>query len=305
VLLSESELLPGEHVLVSKHANAVVGIVQAGPGLRGSAGMTGTEAVGGQLYLTDLRLIFRAHRVNRLRGGFTISLSSITQVRDTSSGLRRQVEIVTPLERFTFVVWGVATLIARIEALRGAVAVEPEIPLCYKCGKPLDPGDPRFNLPWPDPVADMTDEERDEHVRFSSDAVVATDNIGGFVRALLPVPLTDARTVTIGVWVSVETDVYMHVSKVGRGELDYTQLQFEGRLANSLEPWGQRILGAPVSAGLPADATRLQMPHVLGSPASEISAVLNGRWRAEDVLTGDMRWALNYDPAAPPTPHHH
>jgi hypothetical protein len=40
-------------------------------------------------------------------------------------------------------------------------------------------------------------------------------------------------------------------------------------------------------------------------PAPEISAVLNGRWRAEDVLTGDMRWALNYDPAAPPTPHHH
>lgn len=124
MLLSESELLPGEHVLVSKHANAVVGIVQAGPGSLGSVGMTGTEVVGGQLYLTDLRLIFRAHRVNRLQGGFTISLSSVTQVRDTSSGLRRQVEIVTPLERFTFVVWGVATLIARIEALRSAVAVK-------------------------------------------------------------------------------------------------------------------------------------------------------------------------------------
>lgn len=303
--LSESELLPGEHVLVSKNANAVVEIVQAGPGSMSSVDITGTEAVGGQLYLTDLRLIFRAHRVNRLRGDFTIPLSTITQVRDTSSGLRRQIEIVTPLERFTFIVWGAAQLIARIEALRGAVAVEPEIPLCYKCGMPLDPGDPRFNLPWPDPVADMTEEERDEHVRFSSDAVVATDNFGGFARALLPVPLTDGRTATIGVWISVEVDVYVHVTKVGRGELDYTQLQFEGRLANSLDPWGERILGAPVSAGLPVDATRLQMPHVLGSPAPEISAVLNGRWRAEDVLTGDMRWALNYDPAAAPTPHRH
>ena len=207
--LSESELLPGEHVLVSKNANAVVEIVQAGPGSMSSVDITGTEAVGGQLYLTDLRLIFRAHRVNRLRGGFTIPLSTITQVRDTSSGLRRQIEIVTPLERFTFIVWGAAQLIARIEALRGAVAVEPEIPLCYKCGMPLDPGDPRFNLPWPDPVADMTEEERDEHVRFSSDAVVATDNFGGFARALLPVPLTDGRTATIGVWISVEVDVYV------------------------------------------------------------------------------------------------
>jgi hypothetical protein len=305
VSLSGFEVLPGEQVLVRKKANAVVGIVQAGPGSMGSVGMTGTEGVGGQLYLTDLRLAFRAHRFNRLQGGFTIPLSSITQVRDTSSGLRRQIEIVTPLERFTFVVWGVAKLIAQIEALRSAVAVELEIPVCYKCGKPLDPGDPRFNIPWPDPVADMTEEEREEHVRFSSEAVVATDNIGGFVRALLPVPLTDGRTATIGVWVSVEADVYAHVTKVGRGELDHTQLQFEGRLANSLEPWGQRILGVPVSAGLPAGAIRLTMPHVLDSPAPEISAILNDRWRAEDVLTGDMRWALNYDPTAPPTPHRH
>ena len=195
--------------------------------------------------------------------------------------------------------------IARIEAVRSVAAVEQQIPLCYGCGKPLDPGDPRSNRPWPDPVADMTEQQRDEHVRFSSEAVVATDNIGGFVRALLPVPLTDGRTATIGVWISVDADVYAHVTKVGLGELDYTQMQFEGRLANSLEPWGQRIFGAPVSAGLPPGATRLQMPHVLGSPAPEISAVLTGRWRAEDVLTGDMRWALNYDPAAPPTPHHH
>ncbi len=303
--LSGSELLPGEQVLVSKNASAVVGIVQAGPGSMGSVGMTGTEAVGGQLYLTNLRLVFRVHRANRLRGGFTIPLSSITQVRDTSSGLRRQIEIVTPVERFTFVVWGVAKLIARIEALRSAAAVEPRIPLCSRCGRPLDPGDPRFDLPWPDPVADMAEDERDEHVRFSSDAVVATDNIGGFARALLPVPLTDGRTATIGVWISLEADVYVHVNKVGRGELDHTQLQFEGRLANSLEPWGKRILGAPVSVGLPAGATRLKMPHVLGSPAPEISAILNDRWRAEDVLSGDMRWALNFDPGAPPTPHRH
>src|SRR5207244_6995516 len=114
-------------------------------------------------------------------------------------------------------------------------------------------------------------------VRFSSDAVVATDNIGGFVRALLPVPLTDGRTATVGVWISVEGDVFVHVNKVGRGELDHTQLQFEGRLANSLEPWGERILGPPVSAGLPAGATRPKMPQLLGRTASENYSTLNER----------------------------
>src|SRR5258708_11739103 len=185
----------------------------------GSVGMTGTEAVGGQLYLTNLRLVFRVHRANRLRGGFTIPLSSITQVRDTSSGLRRQIEIVTPVERFTFVVWGVAKLIARIEALRSAAAVEPRIPLCSRCGRPLDPGDPRFDLPWPDPVADMAEDERDEHVRFSSDAVVATDNLGGFPRALLPVPRTDDRTATISAGSPPDAGGYRHIKKVRRPDL--------------------------------------------------------------------------------------
>src|SRR5258708_21199626 len=143
----------------------------------GSVGMTGAEAVGGQLCLANVRLVFRVHRANRLRGGFTIPLSSITQVRDTSSGLRRQIEIVTPVERFTFVVWGVAKLIARIEALRSAAAVEPRIPLCSRCGRPLDPGDPRFDLPWPDPVADMAEDGPAGHVRFRSAAVGPPDHI--------------------------------------------------------------------------------------------------------------------------------
>jgi hypothetical protein len=67
VSLSGSDLLSGEQVLARKNANALVGIVQAGLGSMGSVSMTGTEAVGGQLYLTDLRLVFRAHRANRLQ----------------------------------------------------------------------------------------------------------------------------------------------------------------------------------------------------------------------------------------------
>jgi len=171
------DLLPGEQVLLSKNANTVIGTVKI-------AIRTMPNAVSGKLYLTDRRLVFLVSPINGLqglRGGFAIPLSLITQVRDASSGIRRQIEIVSRLGRFTFVVWGVAKLIDRIETVRSAGAIESEVPLCYECGEPLDPGDPQFNLPRPNPLADLMEEERDEHGGFSSHAVADTDNIGDLV----------------------------------------------------------------------------------------------------------------------------
>jgi hypothetical protein len=179
-------------------------------------------------------------------------------------------------------------------------------PPCPCCGDPLDVSDPRFNLPLPQPVAQMSDEEYEQHVRFASEQIVVTGNIGGFVRALLPIGLDDGRTTTIGVWVSVEADVFAHVMHVGRGELPPDQMQFEGRLANVLDPWGDRMLRAHVSAGVEVPSNgRRRTPHVISSSDGLLTRILTERWPAADVLTGSMAWALAYDPQAPRTPHSH
>ncbi|MFI2432453.1 hypothetical protein [Streptomyces sp. NPDC018693] len=143
-------------------------------------------------------------------------------------------------------------------------------------------------------------------MKVANNAIVGTDNLGGFARALLPVGLDDGRTTTIGVWVSVEADVFRHIVRVGAGELDFDEMQFDGRLANELDPWGGEILGRPVSAGVDVPTNgRRRMPHIKSSTDALMTRVLSQRWAPADVLTGTMAWAVNYDPGSrgPHVPH--
>jgi hypothetical protein len=125
--LDKTELLPGEAVLLSKKANAVIRPDQHGLSrfafdhLMGSVGMAGQEAIGGNLHLTSYRLLFKAHPVNRLRGAFSIFLPTIQQVRNASSGIARKVEVVTGTQRYTYVAWGVPAVIAAIDGARAAL----------------------------------------------------------------------------------------------------------------------------------------------------------------------------------------
>ncbi|MFR0358379.1 DUF2199 domain-containing protein [Streptomyces sediminimaris] len=183
--------------------------------------------------------------------------------------------------------------------ISGTEHLQPDVPPCSCCGGTLDVSDPRFNLSLPQPVAALGEAEYQQHVKVANDAIVVTGNLGAFARALLPIALDDGRTTTIGVWVSVERDVFDHIVRVGRGELDFDDMQFDGRLANELDPWGDKILGKPVSAGVDVPTHgRRSMPHIKSSPDALLTRVLTGRWAAADVLTGENAWALDYDPVA-------
>ncbi|MDT0267425.1 hypothetical protein RM844_14125 [Streptomyces sp. DSM 44915] len=128
--LGPDDLLPGEVVRVSKNANALVGVAEAGltrfrhDRLLGTVGMRGKEGIGGRLHVTDYRIVFDAHAANRLTGRFSVFLPVVTGVRDVSRRLSKQLEISTGTGRFTFVVWGVPSLLATIERLRGAASTQ-------------------------------------------------------------------------------------------------------------------------------------------------------------------------------------
>jgi hypothetical protein len=119
--LSGYELLPDESGIVEKNANVLVRPDELGLSrfafdhVLGAAGLRGTEAIAGKLHLTTYRLVFKSHAVNRAKGDFSIFLPTIREVRNTSSGFKRQLEIVTACQRFTFVVWGAPALITAIE----------------------------------------------------------------------------------------------------------------------------------------------------------------------------------------------
>ena len=125
--LSTADLLPTEAVLLSKNANVVIrpdeyGLSQfAFDGLMDAVGMYGREAIGGRVHLTNYRLVFKSHAVNRARGAFSLFLPTIREVRNTSSGVKRQIDVATTTQAFTFIMWGVPSVIAAIESAKAAL----------------------------------------------------------------------------------------------------------------------------------------------------------------------------------------
>jgi hypothetical protein len=120
-LMSALELLPGERRILAKAANAVIRLDEyqlsrlPNDQLMGMIGFAGQEAVGGKVHLTNFRILFESHRVNRVTGAFSVFLPTIREMNDRSRLLVKRLEVVTRLQRFDFVMWGVP---AFVEAVR-------------------------------------------------------------------------------------------------------------------------------------------------------------------------------------------
>jgi hypothetical protein len=122
--IDQDDLLSGEKVVLSKGANAIIKIDEHGLSrfafdqLMWTVGMKGKEAIGGKLHLTNYRLIFKSHAVNRLKGKFSIFLPTIQDVKDVSFLITKKIAVMTQTQRFEFVVWGIPELISAIESTR-------------------------------------------------------------------------------------------------------------------------------------------------------------------------------------------
>lgn len=118
------DLLSGEKVLMTKSANALVNIKEYSlsrffaDDLLCLMGMKNIEGIGGKLYLTNYRLLFKSHAFNRLTGKFSIALPTIQSVNDTSRFIMKRIQVATETETFQFVVWGIPELIAAIDKAR-------------------------------------------------------------------------------------------------------------------------------------------------------------------------------------------
>jgi hypothetical protein len=103
-------------------------------------------------------------------------------------------------------------------------------------------------------------------------------NLGGLLRALLPVHLSGGDAVTFGVWVGVHPDDLKRAYDVWWGA-GYPNLSVRGRLANALPGWG--LVGAPVDLEVvDPDAT----PYCGRSSHAELSKVLADQWDRAEVL---------------------
>lgn len=134
--LDPAELMEGEHVVLDKAANSIIKLSDYGlkrlpyDHLQNLIGFKGKEAVGGQLHLTNFRLVFKSHPVNRVQGKFSIFLPSVTGLRNTSPNfLMKRLEVQTELQIFEFVVWGVDEFIRATNSQQQALTREQTIAL--------------------------------------------------------------------------------------------------------------------------------------------------------------------------------
>jgi hypothetical protein len=122
-----NELLSNETPLLEKKANLVISTDEAGLSrfafdqLLGLADMKGQEAIGGKVFVTSYRVVFKSHGFNRARGTLSIFLPNIVHVGAPSSLLTRKVAIRTQMHSYEFVVWGGGALVQAVQSATAAL----------------------------------------------------------------------------------------------------------------------------------------------------------------------------------------
>jgi hypothetical protein len=133
----------------------------------------------------------------------------------------------------------------------------------------------RFTLP--DPVAatelrETTPGTWMSHRDAKTSVMMQVPELGAFVRALLPVALTDGSTVTFGVWVAIDPEHLQEAVAIWDTPT-YLAMALDGRLANAVPPWG--MLTAPVHLTV---RRREHTPYCDSSTDPQLSKVLDLAW---------------------------
>lgn len=148
---------------------------------------------------------------------------------------------------------------------------------CGTCGRRISEHDRDVRFQLPDPVLHTAEQHRVEgawlsHKDPNSSIMMQIPEMGAFVRALLPVRLTEGHSVRFGVWVSVHPHDAERAASVWL-EPEYKDLTLTGYLANRIEPWG--LLASPVDLAVRnVDHT----PYCVSSSNIELEQVLTGSW---------------------------
>jgi hypothetical protein len=140
----------------------------------------------------------------------------------------------------------------------------------------------RFTLP--DPVLDVPGRETAtgtwmSHATAGESVMMQVPNVGAFVRALLPIRLTEGRSITFGVWLAVDPRELQSIFAVW-WDSEYRNLRLAGWLANAIRPWG--LLAAPVEAVVRDPE---ELPYCDRSGDAELDRVLRDEWPHDLVLS--------------------
>lgn len=154
---------------------------------------------------------------------------------------------------------------------------------CPTCGRSLSDHDRHFRFELPVPVLDSPDGIGApgtwlSHGDANSSVMMQVPGVGPFVRALLPVKLTEGHTVTFGVWVCISPADIQRTFAVWHND-DYIDLEIEGVLANDIPPW--KLVGLHVQLRV---LDKDQTPHCVASSDPLLESVLSSTWAHHEIL---------------------
>lgn len=118
-----------------------------------------------------------------------------------------------------------------------------------------------------------------DHTNPRDADMMQVPNVGAFVRALVPIHLTEGHQITYGVWLAI------HPAQL-RGLFDlwhkpeYIDLKLDGWLANAIQPWD--LLATPVHAVVREPN---HVPYCHSSTDQTLQAVLHQAWPHDTVLS--------------------
>ena len=164
--------------------------------------------------------------------------------------------------------------------------------ICPCCGNDISSVEREIKLELPDAVLRIAPAERKNRVGAGGSSFMQLDLQHFFVRALLPVRLSDGHEFHFGVWLETTEATAKHLWD--NWDLPgYSQMKFHAALANAVPPWNEAVFGAPCIAVV-RDAH--QLPYVESSTDAALASVLSTPWsRAECERLLDRVWGRSED----------
>ncbi|MER6253140.1 DUF2199 domain-containing protein [Streptomyces sp. NPDC001584] len=153
------------------------------------------------------------------------------------------------------------------------------LPTCACCGDAL--ADERridFGFNLPDAARGLPEEA--VH-RLGVRALLRVDGAGCFIRCLLAVRLTHDTELVLGAWVQVDEATLRRAHELWERP-GYADLSIEGTFANRIQPWGDALLGAEVTAKV---ADPEELPCVVEVRHPVAARVLTRTWDRDHVLS--------------------
>jgi hypothetical protein len=130
----------------------------------------------------------------------------------------------------------------------------------------------------PDAVLAIPEDQRKRRVGAGHPSFLQLDLRRYYVRALLPVRLSDGHEFRFGVWLEVSEEtcrqLWQHWDRP-----EYERMRFEATLANSVPPWNGLILDAPCTASV---REQDQLPYVESSGHAKLAEVMATPWPRQE-----------------------